>query len=456
MKEETIQKMQAEADKDVGFHMHETFNYRQPWRIFRIMSELVEGYQLMGQFDNEVTIFGSARLKEDHPHYKIAQELGRLLVENGHEVITGGGPGIMEAGNRGAHEAGGVSLGLNIELPFEQRVNPYVNKALGFYYFFTRKVMMTSPSNAFVFFPGGFGTLDEFFEVVDHIELGKLCHVPIVLVGSDFWNGLFEFLHASGEATGTVTREQMEKWQIVDTAQEAMDIISSGKGMKGVCDLSSSNFHSEENVDWRIFRIMSELVEGFEFLTGLGEDVSVLGTKSIGPDSRYYDSAYTLGTLLAEHNYATITGGASGIAEAANKGAFERGGQSIGIGMEVGGKARMNNFTNRSVMFSFPFTRKLIVTAPSKAFVFYPGGLGTFHHLFEVLTLIQTKKIAPAPIILFDDQFWGPLDAWIKETLSGTFQTISPEDCDIYTIVSSEQEAIDIIQASKVHTTDLE
>lgn len=456
MKEETMSRMLEDGNTDVGFHMHETVNYRQPWRIFRIMSELVEGYQLMGEYDNEVTIFGSARLKENHPYYKIAQDLGELLVKNGHEVITGGGPGIMEAGNRGAAAANGVSLGLNIELPFEQHVNPYVNKALGFYYFFTRKVMMTSPSNAFIFFPGGFGTLDEFFEVVDHIELGKMCQVPIVLVGSEFWGGLIEFLRVSGEGCGTVTEEQIQKWHIVDTAQEAMDIVSNGKGMKGVCELSSSNFHSEENLDWRIFRIMSELVEGFEFLTGLSEDVSVLGTKSITPDSPYYHSAYKLGSLLAQHNYATITGGASGIAEAANKGAFEQGGKSIGIGMKVHGKARMNDYTNMSIMFSFPFTRKLIVTAPSKTFIFYPGGLGTLHHLFEILTLIQTKKIAPIPVILFDNKFWGPLDSWIKKILAQKFQTISPEDPELYTIVNTEEEMLDIIQVSDVSSTDLD
>lgn len=461
MKKETIKKIEATHDKDAQFSMHESADvrgrdYRQSWRIFRIMAELVEGYELMGEYDNEVTIFGSARTKEENKFYKIAVELGETLVDAGHEVITGGGPGIMEAANRGAHNKGGVSIGLNIQLPFEQRVNPYVNKAAGFYYFFTRKVVLATPANAFVFFPGGFGTLDEFFEVVDHIELGKMCAVPIVLVGSEFWGPLIEFLRTTGETNGTVTEDQIAKWHIVDSAAEAMEYIQGGKGMKATCELSSSNFNNKANQDWRVFRVMSELVDGFEFLTGLGEDVSVLGTKSISVDSPYYTAAYELGKTLAQKDFATITGGAPGIAEAANKGAFEHGGTSIGIGMEVHGKARMNQYVTRSLMFSFPFTRKLMLTAPSRAFVFFPGGLGTFHQLFEVMTLIQTKKIARIPILLYDTAFWGPLDAWIRATLADEFGTISSEDTDIYQIVDTIPDALDIIEASDVLTTDLD
>ena len=142
-------------------------NYRDSWRIFRIVTEIVEGYQFLSTLEREVIVLGSARLPPNNKYYKVALELGRLLGKNGFTTVTGGGPGIMEAANRGAFEVGGESAGLNIQLPMEQRVNPYVKKATSFYYFFTRKVMLTSPGNAFVFFPGGFGTLHEFFEVVD-------------------------------------------------------------------------------------------------------------------------------------------------------------------------------------------------------------------------------------------------------------------------------------------------
>src|SRR3989338_7041363 len=141
-------------------------NYRDRWIIFRIITEFVEGYQFLGDLKKEVTLLGSARFPSNNKYYKIAQELGYLLGKNGFTTITGGGPGIMEAANNGAFEGGGESVGLNIQLPFEQRTNPYVKKSIAFYYFFSRKVMLTAPANAFVFFPGGFGTLDEFFEVV--------------------------------------------------------------------------------------------------------------------------------------------------------------------------------------------------------------------------------------------------------------------------------------------------
>jgi len=186
MKKETIEKMQKDAKKDFSYALNESGDYRESWRIFRIMSEFVEGYQFLSQMKNEVTLLGSARLKSDSKYYKVAEELGGLLGKHGFTTITGGGPGIMEAANKGAYEAGGNSVGLNIQLPFEQRINPYVKHSTAFYYFFTRKVMLISPSNAFVYFPGGFGTMDEFFEVVDLMELGKMQRSPVVLVGKEY------------------------------------------------------------------------------------------------------------------------------------------------------------------------------------------------------------------------------------------------------------------------------
>ncbi|MFA4831058.1 MAG: TIGR00730 family Rossman fold protein [Patescibacteria group bacterium] len=435
--------------EDFSYAINKAGEYRESWRIFRIMAEFVEGYQLMASLENDVTVFGSARTKKTDRYYQIAEELGALLGKNGYVTITGGGPGIMEAANKGANEAGGESVGLNIQLPFEQRVNPYVKKALGFYYFFTRKVMLTSPSEAFVYFPGGFGTLDEFFEVIDHIEIGKMCQVPIVLVGSEYWNRLLDFLKTSCCTQGTINEEQLKNLIVVDSAADAFAAINEKKGMKNQCELSATNFHSNQNMDWRVFRIMAELVEGFEFLTGLGEDISVLGTKSIRPESVYYESAYRLGQMIADNKMATITGGSTGIAEAANKGAFEHGGVSVGIGMEVHGQARMNQYVSKAITFSFPFTRKLIITAPSKAFVFYPGGFGTLHHLFEVLTLIETKKIAPMPVILYDHKFWEPLHMFIKEFLVHKFETISDEDDELYQIVDTVEAVMEIINEAR-------
>ncbi len=446
MRKDTIQKAKENAEKDFSYALNESGDYRESWRIFRIMSEFVEGYQFLNSLENEVTVFGSARFEEDEKYYILARKFGNLLAGKKYTTITGGGPGIMEAANRGAHEKGGNSIGLNIQLPFEQRINPYVQKSTAFYYFFTRKVMLTSPAHAFIYFPGGFGTLDEFFEVVHNIEIGKMCQMPIVLVGREYWEPVVEFVREKACSMGSVKREHVDSWKIVDTAEEAVAAMEKVDENVPHCELSVSNFHSgEKNVDWKIFRIMAELVEGFEFLTGLVEDVTVLGTRHMDTDSHYYASAYHLGSALAKDGYTVVTGGGTGIAEAANKGAMEAGGESFGIGMETFGKESMNAYITKSISFKFPFTRKLIVTAPSKAFVFYPGGLGTMHHLFEVLTLIQTEKMQRVPIILFDETFWGPMVKHIEKVLKGSLKTISPEDTELYTVVNSEDEALKII-----------
>src|SRR5213595_3611870 len=162
------------------------------WRIFRIMAEFVEGFETMSRVGRAVTIFGSARTKPSDRYYKAAEETARLLALEGFGVITGGGPGIMEAANRGAFEAGGVSVGCNIELPFEQKSNPYLTRSLKFKYFFVRKMMFVKYSLGFVIFPGGFGTLDELFEALTLIQTRKIRNFPVVLFGSNYWSGLLD------------------------------------------------------------------------------------------------------------------------------------------------------------------------------------------------------------------------------------------------------------------------
>ena len=452
MRLEHIQKMQEQAKQSFGSAAKELGDYREPWRIFRIMAELVEGYQFLTQFESEVTIFGSARLKSSDPHYHVAEQLGKLLAKNGFTVITGGGPGIMEAANKGAAEAGGQSVGLNIQLPFEQVVNPYVQKCASFNYFFTRKVMLTSPANAFVFFPGGFGTMDEFFEVVDLMELGMMPRSPVVLVGKDFWQPLIDFLRASCVVIGSVENDMIASWHVVDTAEEAFVFLKDVHQEMPVCDISPNSFHCEGNIDWKLFRIMAELVEGLEFITGIVGGVTVLGTKSIEAANPYYMAAYDAGAAFAQKGYPVITGGKKGIAEAANKGAFEHGGLSVGIGMRVGQKTDMNPYLNKSILFSFPFTRKLIVTSPTKAFLIFPGGLGTMHQLFEILTLIQTKKMEKIPILLLDHSFWKPLHAYVKKIFVHNFETIESEDDELYQIVDHETNLVRVLEDYEVIT----
>ena len=197
------------------------------WRIFRIMSEFVEGFQFLSTTKREVSIFGSARLQPNSRWYKVAEDLGRLLGEDGFTVVTGGGPGIMEAANKGAFETGAPSVGLNIQLPSEQRTNPYVTRSHAFHYFFTRKVMLAASAQAYVYFPGGYGTLDELFEILTLIQTAKSEAVPVVLVGKEYWDGLVEWMDkVMYGQMDAINREDLRLFKVVDTAKEAYDIIS--------------------------------------------------------------------------------------------------------------------------------------------------------------------------------------------------------------------------------------
>ena len=198
------------------------------WSIFKIMGEFVEGYERMGVIGPCVTIFGSARTKPDNPYYQTARDIAFLLTQRGYGVITGGGPGIMEAGNKGAREGNGTSVGLNIKLPFEQHSNPYIDhdKDINFDYFFVRKVMFVKYSQGFIVMPGGFGTLDEFFEAITLIQTDKIGRFPIILVGKSFWGGLVEWIKATLlDSAKNISADDMYLFSLVDTAQEAVDEI---------------------------------------------------------------------------------------------------------------------------------------------------------------------------------------------------------------------------------------
>ena len=204
--------------------------YEITWRIFRIMAEFVEGFQFLSESSREVTFFGSARTKKTDRWYKEGVKLGRMLAEHEFTVITGGGPGMMEAVNKGAKEGGGVSIGLNIQLPNEQRINPYVTRGRGFHYFFTRKVMLAASAQAYVYFPGGFGTLDELFEIVTLIQTGKMQSTPVVCVGKEFWSGLFAWVEKMQVTKyKTVSPKDLKVVKIVDTVEEAFEIICSSE-----------------------------------------------------------------------------------------------------------------------------------------------------------------------------------------------------------------------------------
>ncbi|MFV0540680.1 MAG: TIGR00730 family Rossman fold protein [Aestuariibaculum sp.] len=198
------------------------------WAIFKIMGEFVNGYEKLSRIGPCVSIFGSARTKPDQPYYLLAEKIAKKIVEAGYGVITGGGPGIMEAGNKGAHIGGGTSVGLNIDLPFEQHDNPYIDsdKSLDFDYFFVRKVMFVKYSQGFVVMPGGFGTLDELFEAITLIQTNKSERFPIILVGTDFWKGLLDWIKATVlNGFGNISPKDLDLIHLVDTENEVIEIL---------------------------------------------------------------------------------------------------------------------------------------------------------------------------------------------------------------------------------------
>ena len=203
------------------------FTRSDTWRVLRITGEFVAGFDALAEVGPAVSVFGSARTPEDDPMYAAAVDLGRRLAGAGFATITGGGPGIMEAANRGAFEAGGVSIGANIELPMEQGLNRYVNLPLNFRYFFVRKTMFVKYAEGFVIFPGGFGTLDELFEALTLIQTGKVGHFPVVLFGSSFWRGLRDWIEEQLLATGKIHEHDRDLLWITDDTEEVVEIMLS-------------------------------------------------------------------------------------------------------------------------------------------------------------------------------------------------------------------------------------
>ena len=196
--------------------------HRDPWRVLRIQSEFVEGFDALSDLSPAVSIFGSARTKPDHPMYVAAEEIGRRLVDRGFAVITGGGPGIMEAGNRGAHAADGTSVGLGIELPHEQGMNEYITLGVNFRYFFARKMMFIKYSQGFITMPGGFGTLDELFEALTLIQTGKVTHFPVVLFGRDYWSPLVDWVRHTMAEGGYISPGDLDLLTVTDDIDEAV------------------------------------------------------------------------------------------------------------------------------------------------------------------------------------------------------------------------------------------
>ena len=206
-------------------HGRPPFLDTDPWRALRILSEFVEGFDALAAVGPAVTIFGSARSAPDSPDYALARDIARRLARRGFAIITGGGPGVMEAANRGCQEGGGLSIGCNIELPHEQGLNPYVDLGVEFKYFFARKTMFVKYADAFVILPGGFGTLDELFEALTLIQTGKIRDFPVVLVGTAYWTGLIDWMRATQVAAGTISATDLDLLRLSDDPDEVCDVI---------------------------------------------------------------------------------------------------------------------------------------------------------------------------------------------------------------------------------------
>src|ERR1700736_217170 len=223
-----VPSQQAPADKALldPDAIEELSHHADPWRVLRILSEFVEGFDALGEVGPAVTVFGSARSKPNDPYYKDGEKLGAALARRGFAVITGGGPGIMEAVNKGCHDAGGLSVGCNIELPSEQSLNQYVDLGVEFRYFFVRKNMFVKYARGFVIFPGGIGTLDELFESLTLAQTGKIEHLPIVLFGTAYWSGLIEWMKDVVLAAGAISTRDLELLSFTDDPEEAAEMAT--------------------------------------------------------------------------------------------------------------------------------------------------------------------------------------------------------------------------------------
>ena len=216
--------------------MHiEDFKSADTWRVFRIMAEFIEGFEILSRVGKAVSIFGSSRVKPDDRYYKMAEELAEILVKEGYAIISGGGPGIMEAANKGAFKAGGESIGLNIEIPREQKPNKFVKTLLNFRYFFCRKVMFVKYASAYVVFPGGYGTMDEFFEALTLIQTKRIKSFPVILVGGEYWRELVEWINGELVKRRYISQKDTNLFHVADTSQEVVEVIKNFYKRESTC-----------------------------------------------------------------------------------------------------------------------------------------------------------------------------------------------------------------------------
>lgn len=422
-----------------------------------LVQELESGLKVLQTLPAAVTFFGGARIKPDDPFYAAAEKMGELLAETGVPPRTGAGPGIMTAvpmgfrrrvqqlaGNPSPVEMEPVddgarnqalTQGFNIKLPFEQAVNPAIDVSLELVHFPTRKLMLWENALGVVFFPGGFGTLDELFETW-RLKLAGRLNDPFVLYGSAFWQPLIEVLRrvASARECITIPHEAFDLLHLSDDPREAISYLQThGKGHA---------FEEPPEVLGR--RIAHELIEGLDFLERLAPAVTVIGGSRLDEDDPTVKGAVEIGRLLAKEGLPTRAGGPGplsvALAVGGHRGSAYLPQQAFGMRRE---DARNLYGADRVHLVNDRLTHKVLLTENACAFIALPGGLGTLDELFSVLCQLQTRKLPMRPLVLFGSDFWGPIwEVLRRELLEGERRTISPGDLELATITDDPEEAV--------------
>ena len=379
--------------------------HTDPWRVLRIQSEFVEGFGLLAELGSAVSVFGSARTQVDSPEYAAGVALGAALARAGYAVITGGGPGAMEAVNRGASEAGGVSVGLGIELPFEQGLNDWVDLGVNFRYFFARKTMFVKYAQAFVIMPGGFGTLDELFESLTLVQTRKVTRFPVILYGSAYWQGLLDWIRSTLLPGGMIGEADLD---LITLSDDVDDIVAH--------IVESARERSEQvQAEQRACRsryarcpVVLPLPAAARFLPGRSASTARPRSRSI---PRYLTLATAVGSCIAAAGYSLVSGGGRvSMMGAVARAARDGGARTVGvIPVRLVPYEVADTEADELVVVQTMRERKQIMDDRSAAFIALPGGIGTLEELFEVWTA-GSLGMHPKPVIVLDPAgFYAPL-----------------------------------------------
>ncbi|MBU1906366.1 MAG: LOG family protein, partial [Candidatus Omnitrophica bacterium] len=405
--------------------------------IEKTARELRQFIELLKAIGPAVSIFGSARIKPGHPVYETTMDLAYNLSQKDYAIVTGGGPGVMEAANKGV-PAGKISVGLRIELSYEKGANPFVNVPLAFKYFFARKMAFVNSSQGFICMQGGFGTLDELFEVLNLKSRGYTGKFPIILFGKEFYSGLFDFLREA-ESLGYLNRPIKDLLYILDSKEEALSYFRRKS--------KASRYQIREK---DIKLALKELYNSLTILNDLGPGITILGSHAIPEGSTDYENVRNLGLGLAKMDIPVFYRGYPGTSEAVWKG-FQDGRKmknrisAKAISMWVKDYKDYKPTGDIRLGFTYPFEPKIASIRHSWGYAVFPGGLATLDELFDVICLIQTRKIKPFPVVLINRKFWAPLEHWIKYKLLSE-KVISKENLKLFQIVDTHQEALRIFE----------